>query len=283
MYEMAEGEEVAVNTVYDEENSKEVQIPKKRGGVPILVFLLILVSIGLLYYVLKDNGYDLLKGVFNTENDVKIVDEISNEESTSEEAEVKETLTLDNSGWALFALPEYGFSVEIPPYIIDNIMFEKDASSDWRIGHHDVLPESYKSGWRKELVDNFEHYVFIRFFPMYSLGSELGGGLGAFNEHNVDIFIYRKDSSDSLFKNRWIEYLEGCCPVGDDNCTLDIKEERKWDSDVISYITTFPTGMGSGYLLLGNSYIFELKFYINPSNPESEQIALKVLDSMKFE
>jgi len=56
----------------------------------------------------------------------------------------------------------------------------------------------------------------------------------------------------------------------------------KWGTNVWDFEYSTPGGTTLGYLLIKNGYIYEVHYTLASNPAESYQIALKVIDSIKF-
>ncbi len=85
----------------------EISKPSKRGFVGIMIFLIICLIGGLTYYVLKDNGIDLLSGIIKTDTASDKTDTTTDTDTQVKEDESKDTVKTGNFKVA-FAFPSEG-------------------------------------------------------------------------------------------------------------------------------------------------------------------------------
>lgn len=265
------------NSVVEPKNKKK---PFRSGYlVGILLFLIICLMGGLTYYVLKDNGVDLLSGTAKTNttntssNNSESTDTACKEDSDSTDNSCDVALT--NSGWSLYSIPDYDFSVEIPSYTLTQKIGGVDTTSVWSVGHR-------TSPANVSVYTNYLHSAYISFYPT-SIPEGSGCGEGCVKEHIFNINIYTntgsKDINDvkTTFQNQWKSlYKDGIVSV-DGNITT------KWGTSVWKYSSQMIGGTLNGYLVATKSFVYDITYSISDNPSASTQIAQKVLDSMKFE
>lgn len=258
-----------------------------------MVLLIVCLVLGLTYYVLKDNGTDLLalgkQTDTNTESSTD--DSSTTEEQDSDTTVCEDTgtttgsckVSVDNKGWSLFSVPEYNFSVEVPSYTITQKLESENIQSRWTAWFNN--DPSNKDGYSWEyLLENNIGTVDLTFYPI-RIPEGLGCGFGCVGEHVIYINIYENKGSQNLadavsaYRTAW----EGKY-VDEDILSGNLKGEnvKKWGMDVWSFDAALIGGTWHGYLVVTDNYIYDVEYMLSGSSTESTNIALKVLDSMKF-
>lgn len=266
--------------------------PSKMNGMIIgMIVLVVCLVVGLTYYVLKDNGTDLLALDKQTDTTTgSETEDSSTTDSTTEEDSTESTtcedtgttsceVNVDNSGWSLFTLPKYDFSVEVPSYTMTQKLGISQTSEDsiWTIGFRkDDLPH---------YLINYLETVDISFFPV-AIPDDLGCGQGCVKEHGFKVYVYENKSmknvtamKDAYFQS-WISAHQDEYDANAVSINGDITQ--KWGRDVCEYSIQTPGGSNNGYMVLSSSYLYDVSYYMSETPADSYAIAQKVLDSMKF-
>ncbi len=250
-----------------------------------LLFLVICLSGGLIYYILKDNGTNLPSDVEKTNIDTEYttnVDKMENsvtntnvecptDTSSQPSATIYPTESLRNEGWGLFFLPEYDFSVEIPEYTITQQIQGDNISSVWKVWHTGGSDIKYN-------YDNHLHTINIAFYPTY-IPAGFGCGAGCVKEDYFTIEIYKNSGSKNLaevvsaYKGKWLSNY-GVNATGSNT--------TKWNKNVWNFSASQEGGSTVGYLLVNDNYVYEISYFMSNTPVEAYQIAQKVFDSMNF-
>mgnify|MGYP001150591245 CR=1 FL=1 len=146
-------------------SKQEVVQPKEKKQsnsivgllVGVVSFLFLLVILGIIF-IFTDLGNALVDKV----QEIKNVESVERE--TEEESAGVEEVTLDNDGWSLYSIPEYGFSVEIPD-TTEAIEYDKDdnlfVNKRWEIARMDMPDGSMRDN--SEIVEEIN----IDYSPTY--------------------------------------------------------------------------------------------------------------------
>lgn len=166
------------------ENVPQPKEQKKKGSITGLlvgvIAFLILTLLAVLVFVFTDIGNTLY-------DKVRVEEGIETEEKSKAEKEVEtDEVTLESEGWALYSIPEYGFSVEIPPtteYIEDLEHYLRWEVSRSRL--HKLREESLEE-------------IHIDYYPS-GLGPEARGcGQGCNGEIQIKVNYYDKETQYDL-------------------------------------------------------------------------------------
>ncbi len=285
------------------ENNEQISAPEPTPSIPspvikkakpfkswyvigILLFLVVGLMCGLTYYVLKDRGINLFSGIIedtSSNEDTNTTDETNNTCNTDSETTNDCMVNLDNSGWALFSLPEYKFSVEIPSYIMTQKLMDQDVQSVWKVDHSTV-PITVSAA--DLFYDNFLHTIGISFYPV-TIPYGLGCGAGCVKEHQITVNIFKNTGSKDIaavvdaYKAKWVSKYTVEDPELVNGLTGSITS--KWDTSVWAFTAQHVAFENKGYLIATKDYIYEVTYVFSSDPAASAQIAQKVLDSIKFE
>jgi hypothetical protein len=247
-----------------------------------MVILVICLVLGLTYYVLKDRGINLLSGIVkDTTNEDRTTTEESkteNTECTTTGTETKDcTVALDNAGWALYSLPQYHLSVEVPNYWPTINIFDEDIAYRWTYKH-------YKStDIDTNVLPNYQYDLLVAFGP-YKVPEKAACGGFCLHEHQIAVSIYTNSDHKSfeqvsaLFYSNYAKELDG-----EMNGIIDNGSAKKWGMDVQQYTLNLGGTQQHIYLVVKSDYIYNVTYFISAEPAESQIIGQKVLDSMKFE
>lgn len=251
---------------------KKGKSPFNNGYVVGLFLFLVLCLLGALgYYVLKDNGINLFSNKVNTNTDTNTTctTDTNNTTNTTCTAE-----SLDNTGWALFSLPAYDFSVEMPSYTMTQKIGTENVGSAWKAWHSATVNGD-------SLYPNYLHTVNLAFYPLY-IPEGTGCGQGCVQEHTIAVNIYKNDGSKDLnavkstYSANWTPKLSSANDLTGSVVT-------KWGMNVWEFTAAREGGSTKGYLVVTKSYVYEISYFFSTTPVASSQIALQVFDSMKFE
>jgi hypothetical protein len=260
-------------------------VSKKAPVIGILVILVLALMCGLTYFVLKDRGINLLSGT-NVEDVAKNEDTTATENDTNKtcttDSEGKESvLTLENAGWALFSMPEYEYSVELPSYSISQKLgtAQQNVSSFWTSGIVVDTTEHYISSYVKTVNLSFAPEV---------IPDGVNCGDGCLNEHSINVAIFENKGDIkevSALKDSYTQQWTKANKEDSEAGVVSLKTETatKWEKSVVKYTLQTPSMEYTGYLVLGTDYIYDVKGSFSSTPVESYEISQKVLDSMKFE
>ena len=100
MEESVQNDTVASVAVFQE---SPVEEKGKKMGVYLLIFLLVFSLLGLTYFILKDNGVDVLEsivgGTANTEENITEESNVEDGDDTQECTVCSDEVSTDNEGW----------------------------------------------------------------------------------------------------------------------------------------------------------------------------------------
>ncbi len=256
------------------EKIKNTKKPFKSGYVVgLLLFLVVCLIGGLTYFVLKERGIDLLvKDV--EDNDIEAQQMCT---TGSEEGSCK--VALDNKGWALFSLPDYEFSVEVPSYTATQKLGGYDVDYKW----------TYEQGVETVNIflplDDYVRTVKMSYYPEnIPADAEVGGGGGSLNEHSIKVNIIQNKAHKSVLdvSKQYKDNFD--TEIGDGGeVKLTGEIANKWGMNVWSYVADYIESKGNGFLVVTDNYIYDISYHISTEPVASVQIAQKILDSMKFE
>jgi len=254
----------------DSEPKREISQPRKSGFLWIMIFLIICLAGGLTYYVLKDNVVDLSSSIPSTK-----------ETGTTDNKQCPECkIDPTNSGWSLFTVPGYNLSVEIPTYTLTQKLESENIPSVWKVWYNNTALVSY--------LDDYIGTMNVHFYPT-RIPEGMRCGQGCVGEHTIYVNIHTNTNTQNLasamssYRTKWEKmYVEGS---GGDIKSTNLKGETvsKWNTDVWSFRYELPGGTWKGYLVVKDGYIYDVEYYLSDTPKASYDIALKVLDSLKFE
>ncbi len=281
--------EPKVESVVPEKPEKK---PSKMNGMVIgTVILVVCLVLGLTYYVLKDNGTDLLALGKQTDTTTgSETEDSSTTDSTTEEENTDSTtceetgttsceVNVDNEGWALYSLPEYEFSIEIPSYDNTFDIFGDKIYYKWGSTHYDG---SDKGLTADGLLDSYLHSADISFHPT-QITENLICEAFCPNEHSYTIDIYSNTGERTLQQVSESYYSNWNKLVADEmNGITNEGISEKWNMNVSEYTKNVGTGSWNGYIVVTKDFVYDVYYHIDPETTESESYGQKVLDSMKF-
>jgi hypothetical protein len=268
--------------------SSTVESKKRFNSGPyvvgILLFLVVCLLAALTYFILKDNGIDLFST--KTENTSTIGDSSTRADSSSSSTTTNTTTCSDsdkdckvavtNSGWALFSLPEYNFSVEIPTYTLMQTLGGESVESYWKVWHTANISSTGNYHY-----DNYVHTVYANFLPSYIPANASGCGEGCFNEDTIYVDIFKNVGGKDINVVKPV-FITNLTNSGVGNITGSI--ESKWGLNVWHFTGEYGSGSGlSGYLVVTKDYVYDISYLLSTTPADSYAVAQKVFDSMKFE
>jgi hypothetical protein len=245
--------------------------------------------LGLAYYVLKDNGVDLLalgkETDTTTESNEDDVDTNTNTNTNTETGSDSTTckdagsasceVNTDNDGWVLFNVPDYKFSVEIPSYGMKQKIGEEEVWSAWKAWHTTNLNGA------PSLYSNYLHSVNVNFYPLY-IPEGTGCGQGCVDEHVFRVDIYSNEGEKSLTSVK--DQIDAKWKTTyDENARITWTSANKWGRNVLKFDVQLIGGSEEGYLVVTKDFVYDITYYMSTTPAESLQVAQKLLDSMKFE
>jgi len=245
-----------------------VEKTSKGGGV-ILSLFLFFVILGLAFVIFGYNTKWTYKGFNFSDIFVPAVVE-----------KTEETNNVKNAGWALFALDQYNFSIEMPNYKLKQKFDGQDVYSYWSVVHateHDEQSLYYDKALYEDTVD-------VAFDPL-DLPDSIACGQGCVLEHFISIDIYRNEGKKDLTTvQKAIEAnLDKAFGFhGEIDATYTGELVTKWDKQVWSLSMEFPGGLSFGYIVVTDDFVYYINYYLSNSPAESKDIAQKVLDSIAF-
>ncbi|KKP42997.1 MAG: hypothetical protein UR34_C0008G0006 [candidate division WS6 bacterium GW2011_GWC1_33_20] len=192
---------------------------------------------------------------------------------------------LKNEGWALYQLPEFGFTVELPSYSYNNIDVLEDGIDEsyrnvWSIYSYDPDNSSMLDGG--DTFPGFEKKVGLRYFPLETL--DLGTESNYYEGAIITISFYRNEESLSIEQIEK-EYYNKTYQDAKDNIVALENYQAKFVSisgnDAFTYSYSYGMYSPEGYILLNNDYIIELTKFVD-SQGEALEVVNKVLDSISF-
>lgn len=257
-------------------SSVEKRSFKSGYVIAILAFLVFGLACGLTYFVLKDRGINLLSGI--------VKDAITTDGSKADDTSCDTSMgtkdcnvALDNSGWALFSVPEYKFSVEVPTYSPKLELGGEIVKYKWSY-NYEISDDSMTA-----LYPNYLKTVFVNFFPTKLPETVACGGF-CVQQHQYTVNIFANKDGETLtqtadsFKPSWEKILNY-----DEMMSLEGSMTTHWNRSVWGYTQNFIESSLNGYLVVTKDYIYDVSYHISSTPTESSQIGQKVLDSMKFE
>lgn len=264
----------------NEINKEESKIKRKKVN-PLFIVLALFVLFSLIPVI----GYLLFKynvgNVFKENESCKVnrqavcdpTREESEDGSGTEVIDTKQNkLEVVNKGWALFYDADLKVSIEIPNYTAN--VAGGASKSEWSGKIDSYNTDSY---FGKQIKT-----ISIDFWPANT--SDLGGcGGGCWGEHHVSVTAYENKGNLTLeqVKDKYILEIGkmGDTEVSGETATKLIS---KWGSQVYEYKWDVIDGTIEGYLIVKNNFIYDINYFFSTQNLESKAIALKVLDSIKF-
>lgn len=252
-----------------------IEEPKKvsKGGAGILSLFFFLLALGLAFVIFGYNTKWTYKGFNFNEIFAPVV-----VEDTEEEEE--EANGAKNSGWGLFALPQYNFSVEVPDYKLKQKFDGQDVYSYWSVKHATEYYEQSLFYDKTLYVDSVE----MGFDPM-NLPDSVACGQGCVNEHYINIDIYKNEGGKDLATVQKIveTNLDKVFDIGGEmGATYEGEVVTKWDRQVWNFSMEFIGGSSDGYIVVTDDFVYYLAYYLSNSPAASKEVALKVLDSITF-
>lgn len=256
--------------------------PSKMNGMVIgTVILVVCLVLGLTYYVLKDNGVDLLALGKQADTTTDSTTEEDNTQSTTcnDTATTSCEVSVDNEGWALYSLPEYEFSIEIPSYDNTFDIFGDKIYYEWGSTHYNG---SDKGLTADGLLDSYLHSVNISFSPTQITENMICEAFCP-NEHSYTIDIYANTDGRTLeqvsnsYYSNWNKLV-----ANEMNGITNKGISEKWNMNVSEYTKNVGTGSWSGYIVVSKDFVYDVYYHIDPETTESQSYGQKVLDSMKF-
>jgi hypothetical protein len=269
------------NTV--QEQVAQPKEPKKKGSttgvlVGILTFLvLLLATVAVVAFTdLEETILDI-----DTAQDTSIDEQEDNlVEEVEEDVEV---VTVDNEGWGLYTAPEYGFSVEVPTYKLEQEFGpeDEDLVSYWEVSQSD---ESFVGDlsryWFGKINDELLTNIDVKFFPT-RIPESAACGQGCLSEHSITVFVFDDNRTYEEVKE---EYVLALTEVDNEETRgAEFEEMTKWGYETLSFRVISPGGESSGYVLNNGEETYHINYYLNETPEESFEVAQKVIDSMKFE
>lgn len=159
--------------------------------VGVVSFLFLLVILGIIF-IFTDLGNSLIEKVQEIKN-VESVEEETLEEETPETEEV----TLENEGWSLYSIPEYGFSVEIPNTTYE-MEYDKDknlfVNERWEIARMDIPDGSMRGN--TEIIEE----ISIKYRPTYLPEALQVCSPKCTGDLYITMFVYNKTEDKNLDK-----------------------------------------------------------------------------------
>ena len=252
--------------------------PSKMNGMIIgTVILVVCLVLGLTYYVLKDNGIDLL--ALGKQTDTTTEEENADSTTCEETGTTSCEVNVDNEGWALYSLPEYEFSIEIPSYDNTFDILGDKIYYKWGSTHYDG---SDKGLTADGLLDSYLHSANISFHPT-QITENLICEAFCPNEHSYTIDIYANTDGRTLEQVSNSYYSNWNKTITDEMNGITNKGiTEKWGVEVSEYTKNVGTGSWSGYIVVTKDFVYDVYYHIDPETTESQSYGQKVLDSMKF-
>lgn len=264
----------------NEINKEESKIKRKKVN-PLFIVLAFFVLFSLIPVI----GYLLFK--YNVGNAFKenesckvnrqaVCDPTREESEDGSGTEVIDTkqnnLEIVNKGWALFYDADLKVSIEVPNYTAN--VAGGASKSEWssKIDSYDT--DSY--------FDKQIKTISLIFWPANT--SDLGGcGGGCWGEHHVSVTGYENKEKLTLEQVKE-KYILEIGKISDSEFTGEVttKLVTKWGNSAYEYKWDVMDGSVNGYLIIKNGLIYDINYFFSSGNLESKAIALKVLDSIKF-
>lgn len=266
------------------ENTSQEQTPqpkelKKKGTITgllvgVIAFLFLLL-VTFLLFIFTDIGNTLCSQVGVEECvETEVEDEIK-EDNT-------EVNSLENEGWALYTVPKYDFSVEIPPVSLKSR--EENNFNRWEVSR------MLRSIYDEDVDDQIE----INFYPSGMAPDIAACGQGCNGEFQIKINIFNKDTEyniDSIVEKKKEEFYSIIekFPGGEDMSledALQTTEPFGDDAWCIKMPSIADANFRNCYFEKGN-YLFEIVHtVINFDDFGADTVDAelpKILESMKFE
>lgn len=269
-------------------NPMPIKEPQKRKFVEsktmviVLIVLIVCLMCGLTYYILKDNGINLIPGTAKSETTTNTSEDANTTNTTCQSdgttAENNCDLTATNSGWALFSLAEDDFSVEIPNYWPKLTLGGEQVDYKWAFKPYQSVSTDITG-----LLPDYLDSVSISFMPSYLPSSVACGGF-CVKQHEMIINIYANKSGKSLNEIGYA-YVANWTKLNSDEIIniADLGNAKKWGRDVATYRKNFIETSYDVYLVVTKNFVYEVSYHISSDPTESQTVGQKVLDSMKFE
>ena len=272
--------------------------PSKMNGMIIgMIVLVVCLVVGLTYYVLKDNGTDLLALDKQTDTTTgSETEDSSTTDSTTEEDSTESTtcedtgttsceVNVDNKGWSLFSVPEYNLSVEVPTYSTAQEMDGEGYQNVWKTWF-DPSPVYLSDGkyTTQNWLENLIGTMYVNFYPQI-IPSKAGCDMNCLGEHYISVNIFSNSTNqnlDTVIANYRSGWEKGNVAEDVPSTNLQGDVVSKWGMNVWNFEASTPGGTTRGYVLIKGAYIYEVRYSLASNPSESYQIALKVIDSMKF-
>lgn len=261
-----------------QEKTVQAEEPKQKSPITALLIgvttFLFLTLVAVLLFLFTGLGSMFVSRVENPE--------VIEVEEQLEEND-KEVVALENEGWALYSIPEYRFSVEIPSYAMMQELGveEKDVYSYWSIKQsEDPFVEHFDLHWYSDINGDLLRVVQLSFYP-FSIPESVACGQGCVREHSITVYIFDDSKTFSEIKELYIKELT---EVNDSEMTgAEFEETEKWGYDTLHFTEISPGGEVSGYVLNTGERTYHLSYFLSETPEESLEVAQKVLGSMKFE
>ena len=178
------------------------------------------------------------------------------------------------SGWSRFESGDMKITIDIPSYQLSQKLMDQDVISTWDV-------RVWKTNYAEHLYfNNYDATLFASLYPI-QIPEGLGCGQGCVKEHNISVHKYTNKDNLTLeqardkYVARFNEETQG-----DGTITGEIK--TRWGERTYSFKMDSPGGTSEGNLVIKNGNIYEISFFLSESPKESYDIAVKVLDSIRF-
>lgn len=253
----------------------EVKKKSSKSGyvIGILIFLVICLSGGLTYYILKDKGTNLLLGL--------VENYLNSDTTTTDTDTTNDTSSLENATQTTVSLEKYGLEVEIPNY---NITEQVTATSST-----ETMTATVTSAWKivqeDDATNNLDNYLTtlsldasaVESFPeWYACDSVCAGSL------HIWISVYANPDKMTLAEAKDAYTESWNTKYGDeDEFELTSTNVTKWNEPVIKFEQILPRYTYDIYVVVRDNYIYEIstdQIDISLSDPVQQMI----LDSIKI-
>ncbi len=168
--------------------------PKVRPWVFIFVFLVMLSGFMFfaLNFYLKSIGVDLKEVILKNIQTQEVSEVVETEENVEVIKEVEEdVITLENEGWSLYSIPEYGFSVEVPGTYHST---ENSTDTRWEVSRKSLGREYFSDS---EEISHIEE-ISINYFNEGLVYETRACGLGCNGEIYINIYIDKLNDVQTL-------------------------------------------------------------------------------------